>query len=117
MTAADEIFEIDLIELDITIDVEERGRRNRDAYRVVVKAPAGFVAHFRVHPRERVETLTRHAIRHFTSRGQLAAGDYVLEKVEGAETAALTASATLRDSGIGPGAVCALVVAGPQVDG
>jgi hypothetical protein len=117
MTKADEVDEIDLVEIDITLDIEERGRRNRTAYRVVVKAPAGFVARFRVHPQERVETLMRHAIKHFTNRGQLGAGDYVLEKVEGTETTALTASATLKDSGVGPGSVCALVVAGPQVDG
>lgn len=58
MTAADEVIEIDLIELDITIDVEERGRRNRNAYRVVVKAPAGFAARSRSSPRGSV-TRTR----------------------------------------------------------
>ena len=34
MTAADktEFIEVDLIELDVTIDIEERGRRRRRAY-------------------------------------------------------------------------------------
>ena len=119
MTAAEdaELIEIDLIEIDVTIDIEERTRRHRHAYSVTVKAPAGFAARFRVHPREHVESLTRHAIRHFTARGELGEGDYDLEKVEGASTVPLTSSATLHDSGVGPDAVCVLVVSGPQVDG
>ncbi len=112
-----EVVEIDLVEIDVTVGPAEQDRRRRSAYAVVVKAPAGFEARFRVHPQERVETLTRHAIRHFTSRGELAAGEYVLEKIEAGTTVPLTPSASLADSGIGPDAVCALVVAGPQVDG
>src|SRR5712691_6268087 len=112
-----EVVEIDLVELDVKVEPEERDRRRRNAYAVMVKAPAGFEARFRVHPQERVETLTRHAIRHFTSHGELAVGDYVLEKIEAGTTVPLTPSASLADSGVGPDAVCALVVAGPQVDG
>jgi hypothetical protein len=119
VTAAEEteIIEIDLIEIDVTIDIDERARRRRHAYSVTIKAPAGFAARFRVHPHEHVETLTRHAIRHFTARGELREGAYDLEKVEGASTVPLTSSATLQDSGVGRDAVCVLVVAGPQVDG
>jgi hypothetical protein len=112
-----EVVEIDLVEIDITVEPEERDRRRRKAYTVIVKAPAGFEARFRVHPQERVETLARHAITHFTSRSELAAGDYVLEKIEAGTTVPLTPSASLADSGVGPDTVCALVVAGPQVDG
>jgi len=119
VTAAEEteVIEIDLIEVDVTIDIDERARRRRHAYSVTIKAPAGFAALFRVHPHEHVETLTRHAIRHFTARGELSEGAYDLEKVEGASTVPLTSSATLQDSGVGRDAVCVLVVAGPQVDG
>jgi hypothetical protein len=119
VTAADEaeFIVVDLIELDVTIDIEERSRRRRHSYLVTVKTPAGFAARFRVHPHERVETLTRHAIKHFMDRGELGAGEYILEKVEGAATVPLTSSATLVDSGVGPDAVCVLVVASPQVDG
>ena len=43
-----EIVEIDLIEIDVAVVEEERERRRRRAYVVVVKAPAGFAARFRV---------------------------------------------------------------------
>jgi hypothetical protein len=117
VSAGSEVEEIDLVEIDVTVDVEERQRRRQQSYAVTVKTPAGFEARFRVDPQEKVETLDRQAIRYFTSRSELAAGDYVLEKVEANTTVPLTPSASLKDSGVGPDAVCALVVAGPQVDG
>ena len=70
-----------------------------------------------MHPTERVETLARHAERYFVRRGELAAGNYRLERVAGGTTVPLVASATLQESGVVAGTVCVLVVADPQVDG
>lgn len=117
MIDVDVDVDVDLIEIDIEIDTEERHRRRRVSYIVTVRSPAGFESHFRVYGRERVATLARVAITHFESRGQLQRGDYALEKIAGGTTEPLTPTATLEDSGVGPRAVCALVVAGAQVDG
>ena len=121
MSAEDRItaveVEVDLVDLDQNTDREERDRRHAGAYTVEVRTPAGFTARFRVHPAERVEILAQHAERHFIRRGELASGNYRLERLAHGEAIPLVASATLRDSGVVAGTVCVLVVADPQVDG
>lgn len=111
------VVDVDLVELDEGVDQDERERRRNKAYTVVVRTPAGFEARFRVHPSERVETLARQAERFFVRRGELAEGNYRLEKLADGTTVPLVPSATLRESGVVKGTVCVLVVADPQVDG
>ncbi|PWK84596.1 hypothetical protein C8D88_108211 [Lentzea atacamensis] len=111
------VVDVDLVELDEGVDQDERERRRNKAYTVVVRTPAGFEARFRVHPNERVETLARQAERFFIRRGELAEGNYRLEKLADGTTVPLVPSATLRESGVVKGTVCVLVVADPQVDG
>ncbi|SCL36364.1 hypothetical protein GA0070624_5533 [Micromonospora rhizosphaerae] len=111
------VTEIDLIEVDETVGHDERERRRARSYTVEVRTPAGFEALFRVHPDELVEKLATQAERHFVNKGELAPGNYRLELLKDGTTVPLTPSATLRDSGVTAGAVCALVVADPQVDG
>nr|BFE63685.1 hypothetical protein GCM10020063_082110 [Dactylosporangium thailandense] len=116
-TTSSSSVDVDLVEVDEEISHDERERRRKRAYRVEVRTPAGFTAGFRVHSGERVETLARHAERHFVARGELAPGNYRLELLSGGTTVPLTASATLEESGIVAGSVCVLVIADPQVDG
>lgn len=111
------VVDVDLVELDEGIDQAERERRRNKAYTVMVRTPAGFEARFRVHPNERVETLARQAERFFVRRGELAEGNYRLEKLDDGTTVPLVPSATLREAGVVKGTVCVLVVADPQVDG
>lgn len=111
------VTEIDLIVVDETVDLDERERRRARSYTVEVRTPAGFEALFRVHPDELVEKLAKHAERYFVNKGELAPGNYRLELLKDGTAVPLTPSATLRDSGVTAGAVCALVVADPQVDG
>ncbi|WP_328442725.1 hypothetical protein [Amycolatopsis sp. NBC_00438] len=118
MSADEQVKEVDvdLIEID-EITVNEREERRKKAYVVEVRTPAGFEARFRVHPQEKVERLARQAERHFVRRGELAAGNYRLEKLEGGTSVPLVPSATLKEAGVVAGTVCVLVVADPQVDG
>jgi hypothetical protein len=115
--ASTTVTEIDLIEVDETVDHTERKRRRARSYVVEVRTPAGFEARFRVHPGELVETLATHAEQFFVNKGELAPGNYRLELLRDGTTVPLTPSATLHDAGVTAGAVCALVVADPQVDG
>lgn len=111
------VVDVDLVELDEGVDKEERERPRNKAYTVVVRTPAGFEARFRVHPNERVETLARQAERYFVRRGELAEGNYRLEKLADGTTVPLVASATLGESDVIDGTVCVLAVVDPQVDG
>ena len=65
------VTEIDLIEVDETVDHDERERRRARSYTVEVRTLAGFEALFRVHPDELVEKLAQHAEQYFVNRGEL----------------------------------------------
>jgi hypothetical protein len=118
MSAEEQVTEVDvdLIEID-EVAANEREERRKKAYAVEVRTPAGFEARFRVHPQEKVEKLAREAEHHFLHRGELAAGNYQLKKLEGSTSVPLIPSATLKEAGVVAGTVCVLVVADPQVDG
>ncbi|MGW5744714.1 hypothetical protein [Amycolatopsis sp. NPDC003861] len=118
MNAEEQVVEVDvdLVESD-GIAMNERAERRKKAYVVEVRTPAGFEARFRVHPQEKVEKLARQAERHFVRRGELAEGNYRLEKLAGGTSVPLVPSATLKEAGVAAGTECVLVVADPQVDG
>lgn len=67
------VAEIDMIDIDETVDHDERERRRARSCTVEIRTPAGFEAAVRVHPDELVEKLAKHAEQYFVNRGELAA--------------------------------------------
>ena len=66
---------------------------------------------------QRVDHVRRKAIQHFVDLNMMADGDYALALVRDNTAEALIDSSSLEDAGVTAGAVLALMVRGPQVDG
>jgi hypothetical protein len=66
---------------------------------------------------QRVDHVRRKAIDHFVDLNVMQSGDYALALVRDNTTDTLIDSETLEDTGVMDGAVLALMVRGPQVDG
>ncbi|MGH2708200.1 MAG: hypothetical protein ACRDJF_12650 [Actinomycetota bacterium] len=85
--------------------------------RVTIRTPAGYSSPFSIDAHERVEAVTRQAVKHFVAARQLAPGEYGLALVRGGQATDLADDARLEDCGVGEADVLSLISKGPQVDG
>jgi hypothetical protein len=66
---------------------------------------------------QQVDHVRRAAIRHFVHDGVMTDGDYLLALIVDGQARELADVQTLEEAGVTEGAVLALMVRGPQVDG
>ena len=70
---------------------------------------------FNVH--QKVGHVLKKSVDHFVREGTMAAGDYLLALVSEGRAVELVDNQSLEDSGVGEGAILAILVRGLQVDG
>jgi hypothetical protein len=66
---------------------------------------------------DKVDVVRKAGLRHFVDAGVMTAGDYLLALVSDGHATELADSSSLEDAGVEEGAILALLVRGPQVDG
>lgn len=94
-----------------------KDNKDNHPFKVTIRTLAGHSDSETVKPKDRVSEITDSSVKHFVSKRQLPAGEYMLALPRLDGEGELDPTATLRDVGVVDGDVLVLVDRKPQVDG
>lgn len=84
---------------------------------LTIRTPGNIPGSFEVRGHDRVDKVTREAVRHFVARNELAAGDYGLAVVRSGQGVEMNDAGRLDDYDVIGGDELHLINRAPQVDG